>query len=141
MEEYEDLINLVYDDDENKNKTSHNIRDNLVSYKKNVFFNNEKRYKNVKIEFYTTTHRGCNIINAYTGEKTIYKVGSKYEDLFFVVSNPVNNSKIMKNNETKLYYDNPEVYERNHYIVLSNEVKNKWYEKYKKFTENKNIYI
>jgi hypothetical protein len=47
----------------------------------------------------------------------------------------------MKNNETKLYYDSPEVYERNHYIVLSNEVKNKWYEKYKKFTENKYIYI
>jgi hypothetical protein len=141
MEEYEDLINLVYDDDENQNNSSNNIRDNLISYKKNVFFNNEKRYKNVKIEFYTTKHRGCNIINAYTGEKTNYKVGSKYEDLFFVVSNPVNNCKIMKNNETKLYYDTPESYERNHYIVLNDEVKKKWYEKYKKFIENKNIYI
>jgi hypothetical protein len=84
--------------------------------------------------FSTSYHPGSTIRNASTGYfesdymgKPIYRVGNIDEDLFFRVSLSVNGT----GSETrKLFYDNPEQYERHFRATISNEIKEKWRAQY-----------
>ena len=84
--------------------------------------------------FSTSYHPGVTIRNAATGYfesdymgKPLYKVGSTDEDLFFRVSLNVNG---VGPDPRKLFYDNPELYERHFRTTISNETKEKWTNKY-----------
>ena len=84
--------------------------------------------------FSTSYHPGVTIRNAATGYfesdymgKPMYKVGSIDEDLFFRVSLSVNG---VGPDPRKLFYDNPEQYERHFRTTISNETKEKWTNKY-----------
>jgi hypothetical protein len=139
MEYYEDLLELVYDDYEKNNnytqdtqatqemkKTIIHNKNQPVTYTKkinNVF--NNKFYNLVKVQYYLSGSVGSNIINALTGTVTPYKVGSMYEDLFFVVKPP--------KSSTKLFYETPEQYENSHYVLLQEQTKKKWRDKYDTF--------
>lgn len=85
--------------------------------------------------FSTSFFPGATIRNASTGffesdymGKPIYKVGSEDEDLFFRVTLSVNG---ISNEPRKLFYDNPEQYERHFKTRVSNNIKKQWTEKYK----------
>ena len=58
--------------------------------------------------------------------KPIYKVGCDNEDLFFRVSCSVNGI----NEPRRLFYDNPEQYERHFKTTISPETRKIWTEKY-----------
>jgi hypothetical protein len=66
-----------------------------------------------------------------TAKKNIFhKVGSYDEDLYYkVIVCTGENTKAHE--PIVLYYNNPEQFERHHGVVISNEDKNKWYEKRK----------
>lgn len=83
--------------------------------------------------FSTSYVPGATIRNASTGffesdylGKPIYKVGCDNEDLFFRVSCSVNGI----NEPRRLFYDNPEQYERHFKTTISPETRKIWTEKY-----------
>ena len=86
-----------------------------------------KYYKNVTIECYGSGQIGCRIRNAVTGQYTPYLVGSMDEDLFFTVSDCVGRNG--RKDPLHLYYDTPEQYENHQFTNLSQEIKQKWYNK------------
>lgn len=88
--------------------------------------------KHLKIELYSSP-LCCNgtIRNAITGIKMDHKVGSKYDDLYFMMMD-VSSRKIASDNykhPRKLYYNNPEECERHQKIVIPKDIKELWMEK------------
>ena len=79
-----------------------------------------------KVEIYSSPSAGF-IRNASSGVREPYKVGSKYEDLFFRVKDT---GLYTGNAPRKLFYRNPEEYERHQFQVLPKQVKIAWHEKY-----------
>ena len=84
--------------------------------------------------FSTSYHPGSTIRNASTGYferdymgKPIYRVGNIDEDLFFRVSVSLNGTG---SEPRKLFYDNPEQYERHFHQTISNETKENWKAQY-----------
>ena len=73
-----------------------------------------------------------NIMNAITGEEYPYKIGSKDEFRFFVVmeSDPLDYKEARR-----LFFDNPEQYERVTRRVISDESKRRFYQNQKKFSK------
>jgi hypothetical protein len=106
----------VMDDYKKQDKNYHKI---------SRIFNNKKK----EIELYTSPSTpGLPIRDAITGSRyPNYKVGSKYEDLFF-------KSKLatgeFSGDEGCLFFDTPEQFERHLKIVLSQDVKEKWQQKF-----------
>lgn len=94
------------------------------SYKTKV--NNE----NVKIELYSSPLLSKGFIrNAITGIRSQYKVGSKYEDLYFKVMDVARkNQTVLNDLPRKLYYDSPEQCERHLNMIIPKSVKAKWLE-------------
>lgn len=85
--------------------------------------------KPLKIETYSSGDRGTIIKNAITGE--CYKncfVGSKNEDLFFTVK--MSTGEFNGRLGPKLFYSTPEEYENHMKVIVSDETKQKWFEKY-----------
>jgi len=82
-----------------------------------------------KVRIYTSPLNGY-IRNAITGIFEDYRVGSTSEDLFFSVKDTV--YKVDKN-QRKLFYRNPEQFERHFKIELSHSIKEKWIEKFLRF--------
>jgi len=88
-------------------------------------FNNKRK----EIEFYTSPlSPGLPIRDAITGSRyPNYKVGSKYEDLFF-------KSRLATgefgDDQGCLFFDTPEQFERHMKIILSQDIKEKWQQKY-----------
>ena len=85
-----------------------------------------KYYKNVSIETYTSGDIGSRIRNAVTGHRYEYKVGSSAEDYFFKVKNV---SGTLSKGSNYLFYDSPEQYANHQYIILDQNIKEKWYKK------------
>jgi hypothetical protein len=81
-----------------------------------------------KINIFSSPSSGF-IRNASSGVCESYRVGSKYEDLFFSVKDT---GLYTGNIPRKLFYRNPEEYERHQFQVLSKEVKTAWHEKFLK---------
>jgi hypothetical protein len=85
-----------------------------------------------KVEVYSSPMHGY-IRNASSGLREPYKVGSKYEDLFFSVSDV----GIHKDSETikktrSLFYRNPEEFERHQFGKVPQEIKKAWHDRYVK---------
>jgi len=99
------------------------------------FFKLKLGRKNASVTGFSTSYfTGATIRNASTGYfesdymgKPVYKVGSEDEDLFFRVSLAVNG---MGSDPRKLFYDNPEQFERHFSTTVSNETKRNWADKY-----------
>ena len=65
------------------------------------------------------------IVDAITGEKYPWKVGSKDEERFFRVTNTVN---LENSYRRKAFYENPEAYMQHKQIILDEELVNQWHE-------------
>lgn len=86
----------------------------------------------VKIEAYSILNNN-RIRHAITGLKTPYNVGSRYADLFFsVVDSSCAAPRKDSESRRKLYYHNPEEYERHFHTTVSQHIKEKWGEKNRK---------
>ena len=82
------------------------------------------------MEYYSSGIIGSTITSATTGIKyQEYNVGGKCEDLFFKVSISTGENK---GNPVTLFYDSPEQFEKHQFVQLSNEVKQKWHDKFMK---------
>ena len=86
-----------------------------------------KFYKKLTIKSYGSGQMGSRIRNAVTGQYTPYLVGSKNEDLFFVVNDST--GLYGRKDPLFLFYDTPEQYENHQYVILSQDIKEKWYKK------------
>ena len=96
-------------------------------YKK-IYTKSGKRV--IPIEFYSSGAIGNLITHAISGNKQKgHVVGSINEDLFFKVS--FCSSKI-SNEPVTLFYYSPEEYENHQLISLSDDIKDKWREKFTK---------
>jgi len=87
--------------------------------------NNKKK----EIELYTSPlSSGLPIRDAITGSRyPNYKVGSKYEDLFFKTRLATGE---FGEDQGCLFFDTPEQFERHMKIILSQDIKEKWQQKY-----------
>jgi hypothetical protein len=88
---------------------------------------NGKYYKKITIKSYGSGQIGSRIRNAVTGQYTPYIVGSKNEDLFFVVNDST--GLFGRRDPLFLYYDSPEQYENHQFTLLNQKIKEKWNEK------------
>jgi hypothetical protein len=98
--------------------------------KKDIGFYTTKKtigYERVKIECYATD-LFKNIRNASTGIMTNHRVGSKFQDLYFCVTDVSGEGTKIKFPK-HLYYDSPEEYERHQFVRVSQDAKEKWYVK------------
>jgi hypothetical protein len=91
-------------------------------------FNNEwkgKFYDTIKISYYgTNTTSGSRIRHAITGEVTQFIVGRKKdENNFFKV---VVGSGQHSNGPIHLFYNSPEEYENHQFLVLEQDIKDRW---------------
>lgn len=85
-----------------------------------------------KVEVYSTPNNGY-IRNASSGVRESHRVGSKYENLYFRVKDVGFYTKYDSNKEPrKLFYRNPEEFERHQSVKVSQEIKKTWYEQYMK---------
>jgi hypothetical protein len=83
-----------------------------------------------KIEIYSSPIVGY-IRHALTGVREPHRVGSKYEDLYFRVKDVGLYTKTETHQEPrKLFYRNPEEFERHQFGKVSPEIKQAWHEKY-----------
>jgi len=91
-----------------------------------VLNENEKNKMYYNVESYST-NMNCNsrIRNAITGIRMDERAGSKQETIYFSVMDTLDTSKEPR----KLYYNNPEEYERHFKVFLPESVKNAWYER------------
>jgi hypothetical protein len=92
-------------------------------------FNNEwkgKFYNNIKISYYgTNTTSGSRIRHAITGEVTQFIVGRKKDESnFFKV---VVGSGQHSNGPVHLFYNSPEEYENHQFVVLEQDIKERWF--------------
>ena len=79
-----------------------------------------------KVEIYSSPSVGY-IRNASTGIREPYKVGSKYEDLYFRVKDVALNTGT---EPRKLFYNNPEEYERHQFGKIPQDIKKVWSDRY-----------
>jgi hypothetical protein len=79
-----------------------------------------------KVEIFSSPSVGF-IRNASTGIREPYKVGSKYEDLYFRVKDVGLNTG---GEPRKLFYKNPEEFERHQFGKVSQDIKKQWSDKY-----------
>ena len=111
-----------------RKKMYEDLKNNDIGY-----FSISKNIKgrNYKIEMYNSgVTIGNKIRDAITGTYYNYKIGSKYEDLFFKVKMPIGT----KNNNVTLYYYCISDFEKHQKTIISDVVKSKWIEK-KNFRE------
>lgn len=89
-----------------------------------------KMGENVKIECYSTPLLSNRPIrHAPTGIKMEHPVGSKYQDLYFIVADttaPRNATYLMPR---KLFYNSPEEFERHQRMEVSQNIKETWHRK------------
>ena len=79
-----------------------------------------------KVEIFSSPSVGF-IRNASTGIREPYKVGSKYEDLYFRVKDVGLHTG---GEPRKLFYKNPEEFERHQFGKVSQDIKKQWSDKY-----------
>jgi len=80
-----------------------------------------------KVQVYSSPSQG-KIRNAPTGIREQDRVGSKQEELYFVVKDTGLYTKTDTNQEPrKLFYRNPEEFERHFKVTLSQSIKEDWF--------------
>jgi len=84
-------------------------------------------YKMFTIEKYGSGQSGTRIRNAVSGKIYPHLVGSKYEDLYFKVSDVC--GRVGRREPLTLYYDTPEQYESHNLTTVRQSVKDMWYNK------------
>jgi hypothetical protein len=83
--------------------------------------------KSISIEYYSSGPINTTITHALSGVKEYgFLVGSSHEDLFFKVCTSTGKEPLT------LFYYSPEEFEKHQSTQLSDNVKNKWREKYQK---------
>ena len=105
---------------------------NFYSYKIKQYDGDE--LQSLRIQIYSSPLLSNSFIrNASTGIKMSDRVGSKYEDLYFVMMDVATETKTELNKESRrLYYSNPEECERHLKIKISQEIKERWMQKHLK---------
>ena len=98
--------------------------------------NNINEYFKIKKEklFYSNTV-GTFIVNAISGEKYPWKVGSEDEIRLFKVKDTTLDQRYNKNNLQTAFYDSVEEYMYYKNVILDEETINNWYNRVNKFTE------
>lgn len=82
-----------------------------------------------RVRIYSSPFVGT-IRNATTGIREEHRVGAFTDDLYFVVKDTALSTKTDINREPrKLYYRNPEEFERHHKVQVPKVIKAQWYEK------------
>lgn len=94
-----------------------------INPSKDDFLVPTKITSNDEKNFYSS-ERGQRIVNALTGEKYIYKVGSYEEQNFWRVTVPFTKNGIT--NSVKLFYISPSEYEYHRNVCLDTDIKIKW---------------
>ena len=87
-----------------------------------------KFYKNVIINMHGSGDSGSFIRNAVTGAVTSYVVGSQDQDLFYKVAMCTGLDR--DHRPVHLFYDSPTQYEHHQFIIVSDEVKELWSERF-----------
>jgi hypothetical protein len=135
---YEDLLESAVNDESSVDyklrlKQSADAVKKLDKYyeKYSVPFNKKwtdgKFYKRVTIENYGSGSLGSLVRNAVTGDKYNIVVGSADEDLLFKVIEA--SGRNGRKEPLMLYYDSPEQYENHQFVVISEDIKQKWSQK------------
>lgn len=78
----------------------------------------------------TSTNPQNRIRKAITGAITPFRVGTRHEDLFFVVHLSTGYNE--RRYPVKLYFDSPHDFEKHCFVQVSEAVKNKWHQKLQK---------
>ena len=99
------------------------------TYKTNYYEGGQ--WKQHRIQLYSSPLAMPGYIrNASSGIVMPHRIGSKYEDIYFIMIDVSAHTKTAIYNEPrKLYYANPEECERHLKITVPREVKEKWLEK------------
>ena len=147
-DEYAEQYSIVYDlndnlsNSEDSSVTDENTISSQLKKRKNFLKElkkTDKGYHKIKkfidgklekIEFYHTDFTpGTCIRNAITGTRNKeYRTGTRDEDLFFkVIETTV---KTDKRDPLFLFFDCPEDWERHFKVTCSQDIKNKWHEKF-----------
>ena len=129
---YEDIFHHNEDNDLTNNQKKELINIKLVDPGYGYIYRNKLsvtgKLKKAKIDCYTSGDSGTYIRNAETGELYKYKVGSKYEDLFFKTSLATGELKT-RNSHNILFYDSPEQFEKHLMHEVDEEIKENWLNK------------
>jgi len=72
---------------------------------------------------------GSCIVDAITGEKYPWRVGSENELRFFRHMNTVNNENPHRRTSRKAFYEDPHAFMRHRKIILDETIVNDWYDK------------
>ena len=99
-----------------------------IPHATNVWFD-EKFYKQLTIECYSSGGQGTRIRDAVTGEYTRYLVGSANEDLFYTMRDATGRMTL-RDDAGSFFYSSPEQYERNRFTTVSPAEKDAWNRKY-----------
>lgn len=129
MAYYEDLLENTINLHEEETKNINIDKKNKYHHKFKVPFKgyiNNKYYKYINVEFYSSGENGTKIRDALTGNFTKHLVGSEDEDLYFTVSICDNTTG---QTPVKLYYLTPEDYEKNNLCIVGERTKKLWKEK------------
>tara|TARA_B110000483_G_C17992640_1_gene464134 strand:+ start:302 stop:778 length:477 start_codon:yes stop_codon:yes gene_type:complete len=126
-------VNETVKDDEQSINTENSDKLKKLLKRKNTSddgyfkYNIIKGKKNIKVECYGTVQNIGNLIRCpYSGVRGNDRVGSGDENYYFKAMLPC----ISKGNNTMaFYYDTPEAFERHHLAVLSQDIKDKFYER------------
>ena len=119
---FDDLQELVYDDISNaKNENGKKeLNNNAIVLKRKI------NGKMKQIPIYPSKQQGTFIIDAITGTKQDYHVGSIEEELYFKISV---SSGETGNESVTLFFHSPEEYEKHFDCELNPSIKEKWAKK------------
>lgn len=122
---------MYYDELFDQNDMDHILHDFKKKMKnKNSYSlkrHNPETKKDKIVECYgTSSNPGALIVNPFTGERISGMiVGSYLENLFFKVKICESGSETVT-----LFYNSPNEYEKEHFAIVNDDIKSKWYETY-----------
>jgi hypothetical protein len=90
-------------------------------------------FKRKEVHCYYSDIVNSYILNAITGEKYPWRVGSKDEERFFRITNTVNRENPYRRTSRKAFYESPEEFMHHRKIILDEELVNQWHEKKNNF--------
>ena len=115
-----------------KQKTKSNFHTYTYNLSKKI--NGKKHSKKMSIQYYSSGPSGTRIINAISGTKTDFIVGSNKENLFFKV---IMSTGTHEGGSVTLFYNSPEEFEKHQNCFANPESKEKWYDKKMQFLQEK----
>jgi len=126
----DDYVNdFMNDGQEEQEKSNKKIFEDLKKEDKGFYSWNVKipgSVKPVKVEAYSSGDVGSRIRDPITGDRyRDYKVGSKYEDLFFKVI--FTSQNFAGRGAPTLFYSSPEQYEKHTKEFVGSQIKEKWH--------------